>query len=327
MGEGAVARSVVGRRRALAAAAHSSQVSRPEGPTRGGARSGRVRALRQEGAALRLQGRAAVARPAWPEGPDAAWALVRQVAGAKPGLMEALTAALPNSSFLDIHRAAVGNATSNSTNASSVLSNETLQQCVDRKKELTSQVVAARQLARQGRSKVALLNSTINVISAWESMLSSEVFQAFEVNEDFQDGWTRLQSSVENQVYESGLANAKADLQEVTENVSNYVGLDTVHGSVLPSMMSSLEQKFQFFSDNFQTQVASLLADYADAEKHLVTNIDMVSKELNQIQVAAGPLHANLTAAQALVDQAVEHEQELLSERAAVEAECEQALR
>lgn len=237
--------------------------------------------------------------------------------------MEALAGALPNSSFLDIRRAAAGNASSNAT---SVLSNETLRQCVDRKKDLTSQVVAARQLARYGRSKVALLNSTIKEYYAWEAILGSEVYQALDVNNDFREGWTGLKQSTDSQVYDSALADAKTDMEDVKGNVSNYVGLDTVHGSVLPSMMSSLEKKLQSFSDNFQMQMTSLLADYADAEKHLEANIDMVSTELSKLQDAAGPLQAKLSSAQAFVDQAVKHEQELLSERAAVEAECEQAL-
>jgi hypothetical protein len=241
--------------------------------------------------------------------------------------MEALAGALPNSSFLDIDRVAVGNASSNvSSNASSVLSNETLQQCVDKKKELTSQVVAARQLARDGRSKVALLNSTIKVLSAWESMLETEVYQALDVNNDFQEGWAGLKQGIDNQVYESALADAKVDLEEVTENVSNYVGLDTVHGSALPSMMSSLEKKLQSFDDNFHMQMTNLLADYAFAESHIEGNIGKVSTELSELQDAATPLQANLSSAQAFVDQAVQHEQELLSERAAAEAECEQAL-
>jgi chromosome segregation ATPase len=241
--------------------------------------------------------------------------------------MEALAGALPNSSFLDIDRVAVGNASSNvSSNASSVLSNETLQQCVDKKKELTSQVVAARQLARDGRSKVALLNSTIKVLSAWESMLETEVYQALDVNNDFQEGWAGLKQGIDNQVYESAFADSKVDLEEVTENVSNYVGLDTVHGSALPSMMSSLEKKLQSFDDNIHMQMTNLLADYAFAESHLEANIGTVSKELSELQEAAAPLQANLSSAQAFVDQAVQHEQELLSERAAAEAECEQAL-
>merc|ERR1740138_1833773 len=113
-------------------------------------------------------------------------------------------------------------------------------------------------------------------------MLGSEVYTALGATMNLQKQWQALKQDAESNAYSQPLAEAASGLSEVKNNVSNYAGLQTVKGSVLPSMMSSLDKRLQSFRDNVELIVKELLADYDAVETHLKSTMGGVSDELDK---------------------------------------------
>jgi len=201
------------------------------------------------------------------------------------------------------------------------------QECVDKKRQLTTDIVAARRSARDARTTKVLdehrlksLERRASFVDARQSEISSQKTAINHAFEPLMNMWT-------SSSYDADLTDALTRFSNVEAEVDAYMAWGPPpQADGLPLALSNVKQTLMSLKEKVLQDIRDLLVANTNLLGIVDSLIVRLDKEGSTLKTATTATQSSLEAATASVTAEEQKEQDLFQERMAVEDRCERVL-
>lgn len=198
-----------------------------------------------------------------------------------------------------------------------------LQTCVDDKRRLTAEIVAARQAARASRTQAASAKARRDAVAGWVAIVDAQKLALTDAEASHKTSWETIGEA--GTTLESDLEDGITEMDGVDAELATYLGTDGAPPKAaameiafkgIRATLNSLKNKTPTDITSLSSRSSTLIITY----QALLNALSAKESELNDDKVAQ---EASLSSAEADVTKHETTETDVMAQRQTVEQDCE----